>query len=337
MVRARTVLLPAVAVLILSSAPEAQESAPSAEQQVVAKYDHPLMVDGRKPEDEHVFRIYSLVRVDGEMLRVKHENLEGWLPVGQALRIDEAIDFYTQELLKNPSNVKAWKCRGRIWVEKREYGTAISDFGTAIQLNPKYAAAYFDRGIARGHHGDCDGAVADLTEVIRLEPSDAHAYHMRAHVWLVAKQFEKAIVDFTGAMRLDSKYADAYYGRGMAWHRLHHYEKAVTDYTEAIRLEPTFAKAHDALAWLRATCPDGHYRDGRRAVEDATRACELNGWKAGHSMRTLAAAYAEAGDFEKAIQWHEKGREPWPSGKTWTEWTERNRLYKEKKPYRQKS
>ena len=52
-----------------------------------------------------------------------------------------------------------------------------------------------------------------------------------------------------------------------------------------------------------ATCPEAKYRDGGKAVESATRACELTKWKSSEFLNTLAAAYAESGDFDAAVTW----------------------------------
>ena len=54
------------------------------------------------------------------------------------------------------------------------------------------------------------------------------------------------------------------------------------------------------LAWLLATSPDDALRDGKRAVELAKQACDVTDWEEAHIISTLAAAHAEAGDFEAA-------------------------------------
>ena len=131
-------------------------------------------------------------------------------------------------------------------------------------------------------------------------------------VWSSAE--EKAEIDYTEAIGRNSNDAQAYYNRGVTRYRMRdkrQYEgdykealtsKAVADYKEAIRLDPNYAAAYDALAWLRATDADPWHRDGKEAVANAKKACEVSGGENWHYLRTLAAAYAESGDFRSAVE-----------------------------------
>ena len=83
-------------------------------------------------------------------------------------------------------------------------------------------------------------------------------------------------------------------------------------------------------AWFRATCPVATYRDGAQAVAAATRACELTGWKEPGLLDTLAAAYAESGDFDSAVKWQAKAIELETDAKEKAEFGARLKLYKDK-------
>lgn len=74
----------------------------------------------------------------------------------------------------------------------------------------------------------------------------------------------------------------------------------------AILADPENDDAYNLLAWIKATCPDASIRDGKEAVSAATKACELTKWKDRESMDTLAAAYADSGDFKRAVEYEQR-------------------------------
>lgn len=88
-------------------------------------------------------------------------------------------------------------------------------------------------------------------------------------------------------------------------------------------------------AWLLATCPDATVRDGQQAVELATRACEFTAYENVALIDTLAAAYAEAGDFESAVEWQRKALDM-NTDPTFTEGlNQRLLVYRAESPYRE--
>src|SRR5271157_1252305 len=343
-----------------------QESFSWIGQKVVAKYGHPIKI-GEQLVEQHNFHVYTVQRANGDWLWVVSGSKEGWIPASQVVLFDQAINFYTQEIAANPGNSWAWAGRGQIWKEKKEYDKAIADVNEAIRLDPKYAAAYNNRGNAWSEKKEYDKAIADYNEVIRLDPGIALAYRNRGAAWQAKKDYDKAIADFNEAIRLDPTDAIAYYNRGNAWQAKKDYDKAIDDYTEAIRLDPGIAPAYDnrgnawrvrknydkaiadyteairldpkyaygKLAWLRATRPEESLRDGKKAIEFATRGCELTEWKDANMLGTLAAGYAEVGDFDKAVEWEEKAIQLYASADDRKKGEERLKLYKDKKPYRE--
>jgi len=92
------------------------------------------------------------------------------------------------------------------------------------------------------------------------------------------------------------------------------------------------------LALLRATCPVAELRDGTKAVELATKACELTNWKDSDYVDALAAAYAEAGDFDSAVKWQKEAINLLPehaSAEARRDYESRLKLYQSSKPYRE--
>jgi tetratricopeptide (TPR) repeat protein len=213
-----------------------------------------------------------------------------------------------------------------------DYDKAIADYDEVIRLDPKDVFAYTYRGSAYQGKGDYDKAIADHDEAIRLDSKDAKAYVIRGAAYEGKGDYDKAIADYDEAIRLDPKGAKAYEIRGAAYHDKGDYDKAIGDYDEAIRLDPKYALPYNSFAWLLGTCPQVSFRDGKKAINYATKACELS--KDPTFVDTLAAAYAEAGDFKQAIKWETKYLEtPNLSEKDTTDGKSRLALYQAHKPY----
>jgi len=156
----------------------------------------------------------------------------------------------------------------------------------------------------------------------------------RGLVWVAVREFENAAGDFTEAIELNSKNAPVYFLRGFALQNLGEYRRALADYDRMCELMPEETAGYESRAWIYATCPDANLRDAAKAVADATKACEVTLWKDARCLTTLAAAYAEAGDFAKAIEWQEKALAiAWPAEKN--EFAERLDLCRAGQPFRE--
>ena len=111
------------------------------------------------------------------------------------------------------------------------------------------------------------------------------------------------------------------------------FRNARDDFELALKLNPEDPENLNSYAWLLSTCPDDEVRNGEKAVTLATRAAELTDWKSEPIVDTLAAAYAESGDFEQAVRWARAAVEL-ADDDALGEDEARLRLYEEKKPYR---
>ncbi len=259
---------------------------------------------------------------------------------------DRAIAYLTEAIRLNPRDAGAYSFRGFVWQQREQFDKAIADFSEAIRLNPQGPDAFnacYRRASAWASKQEIDEAIADLTKAIALDggrspfgvPLVAAAYSARGGLWNDEGEYDRAVADFTKAINLNPQGGDCYLSRGAAWRRMKQYDKALADFGEAVRLNPQVPDAYLARARIWASCPEARYRDGSRALRSAADAGELTGWRQFHCLSTLAAAFAEVGDFRSAVKWQAKANEfatdveDRSNGESWL------RLYHEKRPYRE--
>jgi tetratricopeptide (TPR) repeat protein len=244
---------------------------------------------------------FVVTREERDRVQVSQEGKPVWIEKTDLVRLKEAVDFYTKELDAEPDNDQWFAMRG--W--------------------------------ARYRQGQLAEALKDYAEAIRISPQSPNWYSNRGAVLLGSKKYDEAIADFTTALELnpDSEYAIR--NRGAAYFRKKEYAKALADYDRATELNPESAVNQNQVAWLLSTASDDKVRDGKRALEAAKKACELTDHKNGGFLDTLAAAYAELGQFDKAVEWQERALKAGDLPiQDRAAARQRLLLYKQKKPYR---
>ena len=278
-------------------------------------------------------RVFVVREDRGDSIEVSRGK-PGTIEKRHVIPLSEAVGFWTGVIRSKPQDAGAYQARGLAYIALTELDKAFADFSDVIRLDPKSADGYVNRGSAWAAKGEYDIAIADYSEAIRLDPKYTSPYLGRAIAWWCKLEYEKAIADYGEAIRLDPKNTLSYLGRALAWADKGEYDKAIAGCSEAIRIDPKLSDAYMLRAWIWATCPDARVRDGNKAVESATKACELEGWKEEHHIDTLAAAYAESGDFESAVKWQTKAMEMAPEDDK-ADYRARLDLYRSGKPYRE--
>lgn len=230
----------------------------------------------------------------------------------------------------------AYYNRGKVWQAKGEFNKAIRDYGKAIEIKPNYAQAYNNRGNVWYAKGETTKAIGDFDKAISLKPDFALAYTNRGNAWDDQGEDDKAIADYGKAIEFKPDHAEAYTNRGIVWKAKGEYAKAIHDYNKAIETNPDYTPAYDNLAWLLATCPDAKIRNGKQAVAHALKLIELfNGILPAYQMNTLAAAYAEDGQFDKAVKMQQQAMEVFEDEAEKKDFLSRLELYRQKKPCRE--
>jgi len=256
------------------------------------------------------------------------------LPEGDAKRAAEAVDK-TIELLADDPEQRARALVLRAGIED-DPAKQLADLDLAHQIAPDNTAVMLLRAGIYHELDQPDKAIAELEELRRLKPKNPLVLMQLGMAYSVEKKSQQAIEAYS-AMLVEAPDAwPALRGRGDAMLNLGRQVEAVADYEKVLKLRPKDAGTMNNLAWVLATSPDEKLRDGRRAIEMATEACELTEYKQAHILSTLAAAYAETGDFDSAVKWVEKGLEVGSEDESLKEPLEKElEGYRDGKPWRE--
>src|SRR5262249_5157668 len=138
-------------------------------------------------------------------------------------------------------------------------------------------------------------------EAITWQPDYADAYYNRGNVLFGKGRIDEAITDLEKALQMQPNDADAHTGLGNALLRKGSLQEAIAHYLTAMALAPEDPHSRNNVAWVLATTSDDSIRDGARAVAFALEAVQLSGGREPRFVRTLAAAYAENGQFPEAV------------------------------------
>jgi serine/threonine-protein kinase len=237
----------------------------------------------------------------------------------------EALAAANQAIEINPNFTEGYIARGLVLMEKDDLPGAITTFLTVIKLEPDNLSVHWSLGDAFRLQGDGAAATAAYRKAADLEVS----------VWRNRADFRRAIISKQKAIERDQGAFQARYMLGLLLQLQDRYAEAEQAYLGTFQAQPAFVPAYDALARLLAACPDDKVRDGQRAVKYATTACEQTGWKDHFCLDTLAAAYAEAGQFEEAVRYQARAlQDPTLTGDLRTAALGRFELYRQKQPYR---
>ncbi|MFL6528466.1 MAG: hypothetical protein ACJ8IQ_10235 [Chthoniobacterales bacterium] len=242
---------------------------------------------------------------------------------------------------------------------KRTVGFAIFFTSAAVSLavqdiaegvvsptipGPTNYSAHVDRARDYQQNDDWLAAARELTEAIKKAPVTmgsrpdviSQLYAMRALNFEFLGATRAAFDDCDKALQLNPDSEWAPWVRSRCFKRLRQFGREAQELDKAARANARTAYVYlNDEAWILATCSDAAVRNGRRAVELATRACELKRWKDWHVIDTLAAAYAESGDFAQAIGYQRRAvAQAWWTGRSRKRLEEKIALYETRHPYR---
>jgi len=288
-------------------------------------------------------RFEDALKAVDEVLENEPQDANAFILQGEVLRemgkLDEALESFDEAAELAPQAPDPYQNRGEIYREREEFEKAITQFTKVLELQPgsllplvHRAEAYLNNGqleealadvelvleeqsLVAAHRlraevlaqmNRIDDAIAEIEQIASAEPTQIELKMQLALYYLVDKKPSKAITAYTDVLNVDSENFLALRSRGDAYLNLGKHAEAIEDFEKALKLQSDDPALLNNLAWVLATSPDEEVRDGDRAIDLATKACELTNYNKPHILSTLAAAFAESGNFDSAIEWSQK-------------------------------
>jgi tetratricopeptide (TPR) repeat protein len=208
--------------------------------------------------------------------------------------------LWTHTLACTSDNAIAHLNFGIALKKKGRVGEAIFHFQKALQINPDYAEAHNNLGNALCQKGRMDEAIVHYQKALQITPNNAEVYYNLGNVLLKKGNVDEAITHYKKALQINPDYAEAHNNLGNALIKKGSMDEAIVHFQKALQINPDSAEAQNNLAWVLATALQASLRNGNKAVELAQQANQLAGGENPIILRTLAAAYAEAGRFSDA-------------------------------------
>lgn len=231
---------------------------------------------------------------------------------------DEAMSDLTKAIELNKRDFEALLFRGQLYFLLNEVEKANRDISDSLLIEPDSIQGVLLRALVASREQRFADAIKDMEMLVRYDPSNQSWIIQLASFYQFDKRPRLAIKVLDELLAESPKNWQALRTRGDAKLSIKQHREAIEDYQMAVRVieatpadAPADEQADDAersglfnnLSWLLSTSTDDAIRNGQEAVELALKACEATEYKEAHILSTLAAAYAEAGDFENARKW----------------------------------
>jgi tetratricopeptide (TPR) repeat protein/mono/diheme cytochrome c family protein len=234
---------------------------------------------------------------------------------------------------RDPSNTQLRDDVAVLYMELNRPSEAVPHFEANAAMKPDVAAAHFNLGTALTAVGRVDEAIVQYQEALRLRPAYGRAHNNLGTALLQRGRAKEALEHFVEATRVDPRLDEAHVNVGLMLRAMGNFAGAMERFREAVRLSPDSVPAIAGLASLLAVAPDGASRNVPEAIRLGEHAAELTGRRDANVLDVVAAAYAAAGRFDRAIAISQEALELDPAAPLATLIRDHQELYRRGQPY----
>ncbi len=221
-------------------------------------------------------------------------------------RIEEAKQLFLQSLAIRPNDAGARHCLGDAFKKEGNLPEAITQYRAALRLDPNLHETHNGLGVCLLMSGQTNEAVTHFQNSIRIAPDYYEPVQNIALLFSQAGRLDEAAAAFERLHFLKPDSKAVLLGLVNVLLAQRKFAEAVPRLQLVLQRDPASVEALNRLAWIYATHEDARFRNGPEAIRMATQACGLTGYQHPQSLNTLAAAFAETGRFDEAVQTAQK-------------------------------
>jgi tetratricopeptide (TPR) repeat protein len=249
---------------------------------------------------------------------------------------DLALRDLDEALQRDSDDLDILMARARLHEHEKHYEQSLADVNRILELRPGWPAALLLRANIATLQDRLSDAIVDLKRLQAVEPDNPTVLLQLATLLQADKRPRRAIELFNQLTDHEDTALRTYAlrSRGDAHLSIGKHAEAVKDFEQALTLNADDDGLLNNLAWVLCTSPQDQIRNGQKALEYARHACELTDYKEAHILSTLAAAYAELGQWDEAMKWSKKSLEA-GSGEVLEQLQQELASYQKKNPWRE--
>ena len=162
-------------------------------------------------------------------------------------QLRQALSESSQMLERFPNSVLLYNIAGAANVGLMHFDAAIDSYKQALKINPEYAEAYYNIGIALGEKGDADAAIDSYKQALKINPDYADAYNNMGIALNEKGDVTQAISSYNKALVIKPGYAEAFNNMGIALGNQGDLVSAINSYKKALKIKPDYAEAYNNI------------------------------------------------------------------------------------------
>lgn len=230
-----------------------------------------------------------------DVIRKRPSNCRGYVALSATLirqgQDDTAIHFLNRVLAILPDYSK----------QSRNSIVQQQDLDPSVPIL-EYTTAHSLLGAACLNTGHTNESILHLREALRVDPTRPTPYLNLGRIAMAQKKYQESLSWLRYAHLYKPNDQDTLCIMASVYAIQKNWVKSIEHYETVLKINPTMGFARAQLAWTLATCPDAGCRNGPRAVELALPLISMTQGYSPRAYDILAAAYAEAGKYDKAVQ-----------------------------------